>query len=482
MATPIPENRCVFAADEIIAATGARPFGAVPERIEGVSIDTRKNLHGALFLALRGTRDGHEFLSQAVSAGASAAIVERGRHSDALPSFEVEDTLIALGALARYHLERVRAKQTLPTIAIGGAAGKTTTKELTAALMRSLFGEILATQGNLNNRIGVPMTVLTLTERHRAAVLECGTNQRGEIARLAEIVHPDAALVLNVDIEHTEGLGSLAGVADEEAALFAGARVAIVALAEQMLIERVPRDGTRKVTFGSEAEADVRLTNRSVIAAGRQRITLELPRSMVAAGVSPAIEADLRLLGAVTASNAAAALAATMAAWAEPFGRAQIAAMAQALASVGPVEGRLSTREVGGIVVIDDTYNANPRSVRAALEAARETADGLNTRLIVALGDMLELGAVAAEMHAATIRDVAMAGPDQFIAVGPEMRAAIENLEESRRSSFATKPLIAGDSYEAAAIVRGVVRAGDVLLVKGSRGIAMERVIEGLSV
>jgi UDP-N-acetylmuramoyl-tripeptide--D-alanyl-D-alanine ligase len=476
MATPIPSNRCSLNAAEIIDATGASVPGVAVAGVRGVSIDSRTIEPGELFVALRGVRDGHEFLERAATRGAAAALVERGRASAALPCFETDDTLEALGGLARYHLERVRAVHRLPTIAIGGAAGKTSTKELTAALARALFGEILSTPGNLNNRIGVPMTLLMLNERHRAAVIECGTNQRGEIARLAAIVRPDVALVLNVDIEHTEGLGSLEGVADEEAALYAGAGVAVVGTDEALLRERIPA-GSTVLTFGTSSDADVRLAHRRVIGPGHQQIVLTLPTSMVEAGADPNLQATLGLLGEASAVNAAAAVAAMMAAYGRALGAVERAALSAALAGVRPAEGRLSTREIAGVIVIDDTYNANPRSVRAAIAAARETADALRARLIVALGDMLELGALSPAMHAEIVRDVIRARPAALVAVGPELAAAVN--QETRNPSASI--MLAADSGAAAAIVREIVQAGDVLLVKGSRGIAMERVIEDLT-
>lgn len=480
MATPIPENRCRFSTTEVIRATSAIYIGGNEMSFEGVSIDSRSIASGALFVALRGVRDGHEFLGAAAARGATAALVERGRSHPALECFEVDDTLTALGALARFHLNRTRTHHQLPTIAIGGAAGKTTTKELTAALGRALFGEILATPGNLNNLIGVPMTILTLTDAHRAAVLECGTNQRGEIEKLARIVAPDVALVLNVDVEHTEGLGSLEGVADEEAELYLTAGVAIVGTAEAMLVARIPT-GMKTVKFGASTDAEVRLASRVVVTPGRQRIAIALARSMTANGVDGALEANLGLLGAASAMNAAAALAAVIAAYARPLGRNELAAIARALAVVEPVAGRLSTREVAGIVVIDDTYNANPRSVRVALEAARETAGGLRARLIVALGDMLELGELSPSMHQQAVRDIFRTRPDACIVVGAEMAAALEaaacDVDPLPRPAVLER---AADSRAAAAIVRSLVRPGDVLLVKGSRGIAMERIIEAL--
>src|SRR5690348_10367963 len=295
MATAIPANRCAFTADEIVRATGAEFSGPSALSVDGVSSDTRTIGRGTLFVALRGIRDGHEFIRAAAERGAAAAVVERGRHDTALPCFEVEDTLVALGDLARFHLERMRARRSIASIAVGGAAGKTTTKELTAALARALFGQILATPGNLNNLIGVPMTLLMLDDTHNAMVIECGTNQRGEIPRLAAIVRPDVALVLNADVEHTEGLGSLEGVADEEAALFSTAGAAVVGLEEPILTARVPK-GMRAVTFGVSTGADVRLLSRTVGAGGRQRISLALAPAMAEDGVEPRLDAVLRLL------------------------------------------------------------------------------------------------------------------------------------------------------------------------------------------
>jgi len=478
MATPIPVNQCAFDAAEIIRATGALFSGDPSLHVNGVGIDTRNLRPGTVFVALRGVRDGHEFIDAAVQARAAAAIVERGRRHNALPCFEVDDTLCALGALARHHLERLRALRPLPVVAVGGAAGKTTTKELVAALMSALFGEILATPGNLNNLIGVPMTLLTLTGGHRAVVLECGTNQRGEIRRLGDILKPDIALVLNVDIEHTEGLGSLEGVADEEAALFSQAHCAVVSSSEELLTARIPA-GMRMVTFSTETAADVKLVSRTVIAPGCQQIKLDLAPWMVEMALPRHLEARLNLLGGPIAENAAAAVAAAAAAWGRPFGHDQIAALSQALGSVQSVPGRLSASELNGIIIIDDTYNANPRSVRAALTAARETADVLHTRLVVALGDMLELGELSSIMHAAAVRDVLAARPDQFIAVGREFLAALKHLAES--GGLGLKPYIVRDSLEAAAVLRGIIRRGDVLLVKGSRAIGMEHVIDSLS-
>jgi UDP-N-acetylmuramoyl-tripeptide--D-alanyl-D-alanine ligase len=507
MATPIPINQCEFTLAEVLEATGGTfvtanstvtfgdgmqgerpPAGdAVPSgyrsgagsvgNVRGVSIDTRSIEAGALFVALGGeASDGHNYLPQAAARGAVAAIVAIGRRHPALDCIEVDDTLAALGRLARRHLVRTRTARALPLIAIGGAVGKTTTKELTAAVVRALFGHTLSTPGNLNNLIGVPMTIFTLTGEHRAAVLECGTNTRGEIPKLAQIAEPDVTMVLNVDLEHSEGLGTLDDIADEEAALFSTARHCAVASADEpMVMARIPKH-LRRITFGKSPDAHVRLVSRS--AGARSRIRVEIARNMVAAGVEPFIESEIALLGEAAALNCTAAIAGVAAMRAEPLESRELEAIAKALATVLPVAGRLASTSINGIFVIDDTYNSNPRSLRAALAAAREVADGLGARLVIAMGDMLELGDQSAAAHQEAIRDVMRSRPAAFVAVGPEMNTASAIVSHDANT---TDMLTAPDSIVAAGIVAGLVRPGDVLLVKGSRGIAMERIIERLA-
>jgi len=370
---------------------------------------------------------------------------------------------------------RTRAARPLPLIAIGGAVGKTTTKELTAAAARALFGATLSTPGNLNNLIGVPMTIFTLTGEHRAAVLECGTNTRGEIPKLAQIVEPDVAMVLNVDLEHSEGLGTLEDIANEEAALFSTAgRYAVASADEPMVLARIPKH-LKRITFGKSPDADVRLVSRSV--GVRSRIRVEIASAMLAAGVEAFIDTEIALLGEAAALNCTAAIAGVAAMHPMPLESRELTAIGDALAAVKPVAGRLANTSIHGIFVIDDTYNSNPRSIRAALAAAREVADGLGARLVIALGDMLELGELSAGAHQAAIRDVMRSHPAAFVAVGPEMNSACAAVS---RDADTTGVLAAPDSIAAAGIIAGLLRPGDVLLVKGSRGIAMERVLERL--
>lgn len=461
--------------EEIAQATAGVVYGDRARRIRGVSTDSRSIEPGGLFVALKGlTHDGHAYVAGAAARGAAAAVVQRGATAS-IDRVEVDDTLEALGRIASHHISRARARRFIPTIAVGGAVGKTTTKELTAAAARALFGETLATAGNLNNLIGVPLTVLGLEERHQAMVIECGTNAPGEIARLARIVRPDIAMVLNAEIEHTEGLGTQEGVADEEAALFAGAGRALVTWAEDaLLVARIPRSTSPVVLFGSSQRAAVRLARRSITGEGRSCIRLDLAPQVIAPGAPDHLELELGLLGPGAALNAAAAIAAIAAL--RPLSAEDPPKLAAALAAVRPVAGRLVLQRAGTIRVLDDTYNANPGSVRVALETAREIAAQSGSRMILALGDMLELGALSRPMHLEALRGAIAARPAAIVAVGPEMTAAAAAVLAPPEIKVITAP----DSNAAAPLVRALLRDQDVLLVKGSRGIAMERVIQAL--
>jgi UDP-N-acetylmuramoyl-tripeptide--D-alanyl-D-alanine ligase len=476
MATPIPHNHCGFTLGEAAAAVGGVLRGADSGlRASSVSIDTRTIEPGAIFVALRGEADGHAFLARAAERGAAAAIVETGRALAGSASIEVPSPLDALGNLARAHLARIRTAHNLPVVTIGGAAGKTTTKELTAAAARVIFGQTLATPGNLNNLIGVPMTIFMLTAGHRAAVLECGTNTRGEIARLGAIVEPDAAAVLNVAIEHSEGLGTLEEIADEEASIFASARrTAVVPADDAILLKRLPVQ-LRAITFGLAHGADVRVANRAALSDGRARITLDLNPALLASATSPILNAEIQMLGAAAALNCAAALAAVAAISSAPITSDQLEAIAAVFAAAKPIARRMVPLEVGGALVLDDSYNAQPPSMRIAIETAREIAAARGARLVLALGDMLELGALAPASHDLALRHALDSSAAVIVAVGPEMRAAL-----ARVTSSGCDLLDAADSDEAARLVRGILRSGDVLLVKGSLGMAMDRVIDAI--
>jgi UDP-N-acetylmuramoyl-tripeptide--D-alanyl-D-alanine ligase len=474
VATPIPVNRTRFSAGEVVAATGGRAVGVDPAlALAGVTTDSRAVVRGNLFVALRGeTHDGHAFVPAAGEAGA-VSLVATGSGIDG-PRIEVADTLAALAALARFHVDRVFAAEgARPVLAIGGAAGKTTTKTLAAAAVRALYGQVLVTEGNLNNRIGVPMTLLRLDRRHRALVVECGTSVRGEIPALGALVRPDVGVVLNVDLEHSAGLGTLEQIADEEGALLSAAgRVAITSAAEPLLVDRLARSGApRRRTFGTAAEADYRLLERSPEVDGRSRLRLGAPGG----------EVDVRtsLLGPAAASNVVAALAGALELLDHAPTPSELARVARALGKVEAVPGRMRPVPLpGGALALDDTYNSNPRSVTAALAAAIEivAARGAGARLLVALGDMLELGDFSPAAHDEMVRAADASGATRLILIGPESTAAAVRVGPST-------PTACYPDSTAAAAAEGRLELGarDVVLVKGSRGIRTERLLDALS-
>lgn len=474
MATPIPQNRARFTLEEIAAATGASLVGLAADReIVGVSTDSRALAPGSLFVALAGeTHDGHRFVEAARAAGA-LPLVSAGRGVEG-ERIETADSLVALGGLARAFVDRETAGCPFPVLAIGGAAGKTTTRALAAAAVEALFGPTLFTAGNLNNRIGVPMTLLTLSPEHRAAVLECGTSVPGEIAELGRIARPDVAVVLNVDVEHSERLGGLQAIADEESELLVAARRAAVTSADEpLLLERLARSGARPLTFGFSAGADLRVVSRAPLAEGGSALEIELGPAFT--GERPArVVLTTRLLGEVFAANVAAALAGALALLGRPPRPEELAAAAAALAAVEPVEGRMRPVNVGSLLVLDDSYNSNPRSALAALAAARETAERRGSRWLAALGDMLELGALAPGAHDELLAAARASGAARILLVGPELAAAAARSGEPGQIPCDLFP----DSAAAAAALPARLAPGDLLLVKGSRGVRMERLIE----
>lgn len=479
MATPIPRNSASFTAGEIAAATGGTLFELEPARaLVGISTDSRTVPANGLFVAILGeVHDAHRFAGETAARGA-VNLVAAGR-GVAGPRIEVADTLVALGDLARHFVDRETRSRPLPVLAIGGAAGKTTTKSLAAAAVRALFGQTLVTEGNLNNRVGVPMTLFTLTPEHRAIVLECGTSVPGEIAELGRIARPTVSLVVNVDLEHSEKLGTLEEIADEEAALLLAARRVAVANGDEPLLRaRLARAGAKQLTFGRSATCDLVVAGRTVEASGIATILLRSRgRSFAALGGSPReVRVPTNLLGDTAAMNIAAAFAGALALLDRSASPEELSRLTAAIAAVEAVPGRLRPLEAGGVYVLDDSYNSNPRSVRAALAAAREVAERRGARWIVALGDMLELGEIAPAEHLAMLEAADRSGADQLILVGAETASAVA----ARPRALKTPSHLFADAAAAAAGLGASLHAGDLLLVKGSRGMRMERLIEAL--
>ncbi len=485
MATPIPRNAAAFTAGEVAAATGGTLFEVEPARaLSEVSTDSRTVPSGGLFVALAGeVHDGHRFAGETAARGA-VNLVAAGR-GIAGPRIEVPDTLVALGDLARHFVDRETRSRPLPVLAIGGSAGKTTTKTLAAAGVRALFGQTLVTAGNLNNRIGVPMTLFTLTPEHRAIVLECGTSVPGEIAELGRIAKPTVALVVNVDVEHSERLGSLAEIANEEAALLLAARRVAVGNGDDALLrDRLARAGAKQLTFGRGAGSDLVVAGRTVEANGTATVLLRSRgRSFAALGGSPReLRVTTSLIGETAAMNIAAAVAGALALLDRSASPEELSRLTAAVAAVEAVPGRLRPVEAGGVFILDDTYNSNPRSARAALAAAREVADRRTARSIVALGDMLELGEVAAAEHLELLAAADRCRADLLVLVGPELAAAHATLATAEPASrrLQTPSRLFTDSAAAAAAISELTRPGDLLLVKGSRGMRMELLVEAL--
>jgi UDP-N-acetylmuramoyl-tripeptide--D-alanyl-D-alanine ligase len=471
MATPIPSNLASFSLAEIASITAGVLVGA-GDPVRGVAIDSRAVTPGSLFVAIRGAQhDGASYLQQALERGAGALLVHAGTPCPAgTPRIEVADTTHALGELAAFH----RRRWGKPVIAITGSAGKTTTKELTASALAATGARVHKTLGNLNNQIGAPMTLLGLGDEHDFAVLELGTSARGEIARLGAIAQPTVAAVLLAAAAHTEGIGTLSQVADEKASLFHAlgeGGCCVVNADDAELLARVPAQRTTRA-FGVAERADVRLLEA--------RLSPQGTRVRASVKQVGELEWQLRLLGQAAALDACAALACVLCA----CGPAALPAAAAALAQLEPTPGRMAPRRMAnGVVLLDDSYNSNPSSARASLETLKDLAQVSEARSIAVLGDMKELGALSQAEHARIGEFCVRQAIDVLVGCGPEMAhatSAAAKLSAGRLAPHPTRVAHVQDPLEATRLLRSLWRAGDVVLVKGSRSLAMERVVAAL--
>jgi UDP-N-acetylmuramoyl-tripeptide--D-alanyl-D-alanine ligase len=470
VATPIPHNDARFTLAEIVAATGGHLIDGSPAHVvTGVAIDSRAATQGALFVAIRGaSQDGGRFIPQAVSAGASALLVQRGeRRPDGVPAIEVEDTTRALGDLAAFHRKRWAGR----VVAITGSAGKTTTKELTAGALAGLGLRVLKTAGNLNNQFGVPMMLFCLADEHDIAVLEVGTSGPGEIARLGEICRPDVAVVLLAALAHTEGLVSLEAVADEKASLWQALNVSGAAIVndDDAELKKRWRKDVKTFSFGGRSGVTVQLEHAVLSASGTQaRINIQ------GHGVR---EVALRLVGHAAATDAAAALAVVVA-----LGGDVEKAIA-GLAKVPPTPGRMAlTQTRAGVTVCDDSYNANPRSMALGLTTLKSLA--LNGRSIAVIADMKDLGRFSQAEHVRLGELAVRLGIDVLVGCGAEMAhatSAAARLSAGRLAPHPTRVAHVHAPADAISIVQSLCRQGDVVLVKGSRAMAMETVADALT-
>ncbi|RKH66404.1 UDP-N-acetylmuramoyl-tripeptide--D-alanyl-D-alanine ligase [Corallococcus interemptor] len=453
-----------FSDDEVVQATGATRRGEPVEAgFPAVCTDTRSLTPGCLFVALQGERfDAHDFVDGAQRQGAAGAVVKRGRALPALPPgfalYEVEDTLAALGGLGALHRRRFR----IPVAAVGGSNGKTTTKEMVGAILATR-GPALKTEGNFNNEVGVPLTLFRLEPSHVAAVIEVGMNQPGEIERLTRKVQPDAGVITVVQPEHLEGLGSLEGVAEAEGEMFRELlpqATAVINLDDALIVRQAARSGAKQLTFGRTEGADVRLT--AVHTLGRD--------GMVATVRYQGKDWPVRLhfVGPHNAQNATAAFATALALGYSPE------ECVKGLESARPYARRLNIVDGrNGVTVVDDCYNANPASMEAALVTLGTLVpDG--GRAVAVLGDMLELGAGEAEEHA-RLGELVARHAKLVAFFGPRSAGGLGSADMGDSAAHFTEvePLVAWLTPR--------LSPGDVVLVKASRGMRLERVVAALT-
>jgi UDP-N-acetylmuramoyl-tripeptide--D-alanyl-D-alanine ligase len=442
---------------EGFARCGGGRLAGADRLVNGLSIDSRTLTAGMLFVALKGERaDGHDFAAAAAARGAAGLLVERQLPID-LPQIVVPDALAALTACARAR----RRSFAGPVVAITGSNGKTTTKEMIGAILGGL-GPARVTRGNLNNHIGVPLTLLSLAAEHEYAVVEMGANHRGEIAHLASIAEPRIAIVTNAGAAHLEGFGSLDGVAEGKGELFAGLAADGIAVlnADDRYAPRwrALAAGRRIVTFGLQ-DADYSARDvRSSLDAGIPRLEFEL----VAPGGS--VPVRLALAGMHNLRNALGAAAAAQAAG------ASLADVAAGLAAMKAVKGRFQFKPaVKGAVLVDDSYNANPGSLKAGLDAFRSFA---GARWLV-LGDMMELGSGSDELHREIGAYARESGVERLLAVGPRAKRAADAFGPGAAWFETVEDLIAE--------ARRSLHADVAVLVKGSRANRLERVTQALA-
>jgi UDP-N-acetylmuramoyl-tripeptide--D-alanyl-D-alanine ligase len=428
------------------------PYSGPDVEFTSVGADSRKILPGQLFVALKGEHfDGHDFVVNAFHQGAAAVLVSQ-RVETTLPAIVVEDTYAALGKLAAYW----RSKFFMPIAGVTGSSGKTTVKEMLAAILRAAATEesVLATQGNLNNHIGLPMTLFKLNANHRFAVIEMGMNHSGEIAYLTKLTRPDVALINNAGSAHIGELGSLEAIAKAKGEIFEGLSengIAVINADDQFAPLWKALIGPRKtITFGLHHRADV--SARYSLRADSSLLTLQTPDG--------SCELELTAPGLHNVMNALAATATALA-----MG-VQLDAVSKGLQAYAGVKGRLQVlKGIHDATVIDDTYNANPISMKAAIDVLKAKTG----KKILVLGDMGELGNEAENAH----KDIGVyakaAGADALLTLGDHSALMTKGFGQGAQHYTDIDALVAD-------LVR-IMQPGSTVLVKGSRFMAMERVV-----
>ena len=461
----------ILSIEEVLKATRGKLLqGEGNTFFQGISTDSRTVTEGELFIALKGSRfDGHHYVLEALEKKAGGVVIEEDKVGDirwngyrAKAVIAVEDTLFALGNIALDW----RRKYHTPLVALTGSNGKTTTKEMIAVCLETTF-PILKTRGNLNNLIGLPLTLLTLTEKERVVVLEMGMNVPGEIRRLTEIAEPDVGLITNIQKVHLEGMGSLERLKEEKGELFRKMRrdgTILVNQDDPRVVDLARDYPGQKITFGIEHPAEVMAKEIRLRGAEGTSFTLILE--------GEAMEIHLRLLGRQFIPNALSAIAAACL-----FG-VEVKQAKEALENFQSIPMRMEVVPLkGGKTLINDAYNANPYSMELALETLVE-AKG-EGRAIAVLGDMLELGNFTKEAHEQLGEKVNGLSIDFLLAMGEEAPIVVESAV--RHGLPMERARVVENHSEAISILRQMIQNGDWILVKGSRRMAMEKIVEGLT-
>lgn len=429
----------------------------------GVSTDSRAIVRGNIFFALRGDRfNGHNFVSTVLERGASALVVEaewakmNGRMVATIPVpiLIVGDSTTSLGVFARAH----RREWGGPVIAVGGSNGKTTTKDMIASVLASKY-HVLATEANFNNHIGVPQTLLRIDRRHDVAVVEMGTNHPGEIAALCAIAEPTHGIITNIAQEHLEHFGSLDGVAAEEGALFewlGSVNGTAYVNADDSLVTSKAKRVKKRLTYGFRSSRTM-FRGTSLQLDEQARPSFSIARK----GKKP-LDVSLRVVGHHTSWNALAAATVGLSM------SVPAASVVKALGAFRPSSKRMQSTVKRGITILNDTYNANPDSMRAALETLSNVRS--NGKRIAVLADMLELGDAATREHAALGKSMKRYGVDYLLAYGPLSRTTSEQSTARTTLYYDQKNVLAEYLLE-------LLSPGDVVLIKGSRSMKMEDVV-----
>ena len=437
--------------DEIVQATGGKVLCGALKAVTGFSIDSRTIQDGQLFVALRGARfDGHDFVPDALRSGSGALVsippAAPGRDKTII---YVKNTLKALHDIAKYR----RSNRPVPVVSITGTNGKTTTKELIASILAQNH-PVLKTAGNFNNHIGLPLCVSNMRGDEEFMVLEMGSNTRGDIRELCDVARPDIAVVTNVGEAHLEGFGSIEAVRDTDLEVLDYVKTVSLNADDRFLMGGI-RDFTGKIiTYGIEERADVSARDIVLGDMGSQFVLATPDGGEIA--VSLKMPGRCNVMNALAAASVACALGISL------------EEIRNGLEAFAGVPMRFEVRKVSGALVINDVYNANPASMEEALEELARRRKG---RAVAVLGDMLELGHFASDAHQVLMQRLNDLHIDLLIAVGPQMQKA--------SAVFSGERYAVESSLQAHSLLFSIMKEGDTVMIKGSRGMRMENVLAG---